>query len=975
MSATEDGITDLMADYLRDNGVNAATQVSISTPGTRSQPDFQIKVNGMTFVGEAKWENKKWEGFGEARDYGQLTGVEGTFLICYPEKLKQDGGQARLTDTAESVLSGHKFSCAFLRRDSPTDIVSLSLDEIPRWLDSHIKNERKPEPDPDEVVSVLRQTAYRLNEELETAPKENLFRNVLGASPEGKEEREAAKKTAGFLLVNQITFYRVLSSAQEFPEIDPDKLGSPKDLSEYFDLVLEVDYTPVFSFRIAEDLPQTSITILIDAIKSIYALRPESITHDVLGKVFHELIPIEARKRVAAYYTMNKPGQILADLSIDSSDAKVLDPACGSGSLLAAAYNRKRSLVDSEFTEKMHQQFVEDDITGIDVMPFAAHLSCIHLALQAPIYETDEVNIGIEDSTKLAPGSTISPLSFVLPQKDEQRGLSEFAEGQKPDVSEDAIEAGSVAMDAAIGQEMELKTMDTVIMNPPFTRQESVAGFADGYKDRLRDRFSRRDNKGHIHGKMSYCSYFLYLADKFLNEGGRIAAVIPATVLNKSTDSGVREMLLNDYDIEYIFAREDNPNFSEDTDLREVMIIARKGNTEDASTTYVSLDGLDVDSSLIRNVSEQLKDEKAGEVETIEDGSSTATVWRVPREQMDTHNLFSPFAVQNHSLFQLWGDILEQEDNLTQIQHLDAGLTRGGSSHPWTGGCIGAPDTNLRKSDVWQVKSANEDKLEVKHRHVGETVTVPRDAVEPYFLRKPYRQKLDITDLEEHTVVREFDELDRFLSLSEEDGIPDGWESHIVDNAAHTSIPETVDLTAPGTSHIVYFTSKPRVSHRMWMHSDLNEAESKVLSLWFDSSFGLLQMLLTRVPGRGGWTKYRKYTQNRFYTIHPNRLSDEDKELLMDCFEDVHDVEAPSLVKQMASNVNPDNLSDEQTAALERHFPEAEDELGDGFEPKKTLDETILSVLGFEETRMEEILETIYVDLLIELVELKEMMD
>ncbi|WP_042664012.1 hypothetical protein [Haloferax sp. ATB1] len=123
-----------MADYLRQHGVNTVTQVSISTPGTRSQPDFQLD-NGGTYVGEAKWEDNKWEGFGEARDYGQLTGVNGSFLITYPMELKTEGAQSRLgQNVAESVLSGHKYSCAFLRRDKPTDMVNLRLEEIPAWI-------------------------------------------------------------------------------------------------------------------------------------------------------------------------------------------------------------------------------------------------------------------------------------------------------------------------------------------------------------------------------------------------------------------------------------------------------------------------------------------------------------------------------------------------------------------------------------------------------------------------------------------------------------------------------------------------------------------------------------------------------------------------------------------------------------------------------------------------------------------------
>ena len=976
MSATEDGVTDLMASYLRNQGINTLTQISHSTPGTRSQPDFQIE-NGGTFLGEAKWENKKWEGFGEARDYGQLTGISGSFLITYPTALKNEAAQSRLGEnSAEQILSGHKFTCAFLRRDAPTDMATLELEQVPEWIESNIKQRRRPEPDPDEVVRVLRQTAYTLNEELQSAPDENLFRNVLGADPEEEDEREAARQTAGFLLVNQLTFYRVLSSKKKFPEIDPEELSSPNDLGEYFDLVLEVDYTPVFGFKMADELPQESLPIVQDAIKTIYALSPENINHDILGKVFHDLIPEEVRRKVAAFYTRNESGQLLADLAIESANDRVLDPACGSGSLLAASYLRKRELSD-EFIESTHKQFVENDITGVDVMPFSAHLSSIHLALQAPIYDTDEVNIGIEDSTKLSPGSTISPLSYVLPEREQQRGLSEYEGDGKPDVAEETVESGSVAMDAAVGQEMELGKVDVVIMNPPFTRQESIATFADGYKDRLRDRFSRRDAKGQIHGKMSYFGYFMYLADKFLDEGGRIATVLPANVLGKSTDSGVREMLLDEYTIEYVFSREDELYFSEDTGIREVMLIVKKGKTEGANVTYVSLDGLDIPSQKIRETREELEELPAGTALTVMgQHGHEATVWQVPQDQLDTHNLFSSLAVQNRRLIRQWTEVQNDcEDNLTQVNQIGANLTRGGSSHPWTNGCIGAPDAELRNSDVWRVVESGDKEIQIKHRHIDEEITIPTDAVGPYLLRNQYRKQLDISELPEYTVVREFSDISRFLTLAEEEKIPDGWREHVTQNSANLAIPETAYLTAPGTSHPVFYSNPPRVYHRMWMYTGIDSQEARILALWFDSSLGILQFLLTRLPGRGGWTKYRKYAQQRFVCPDIDSMNDSQIEELETCFTQISGEEAPSLVKQMSLNADNEKMSDEDGKILKKHFEGFETIIGDGYEPRKKIDKTVMSVLNIDDDVQEDILSTIYTDLLVELVELKDIVD
>lgn len=984
MSATEDGVTDLMADFLRQQGINAVTQISIPTPGTRSQPDLQIE-NGGTFVGEAKWEDKKWEGIGEARDYGQLTGVEGSFLISYPRELKDSVGQQRLgSDTASVALSGHEYSCVFLRKDAPTDIATLQLEEIPEWIKSNIEERHEPEADPDEVVDLLRQTANRLNDELENAPEENLFRNVLGATPDDdEEERQAARETAGFLLVNQVTFYRVLSAHKDFPEIEPENLQAPSDLGDYFDLVLEYDYTPVFSFKIVDDLPQESLSVLRDAIKSIYALSPERINHDILGKIFHELIPISARKKVAAYYTKTKAADILAHLAIEEADERVMDPACGSGTLLAASYMRKRELTDI-FTEAVHRTFVEDEITGIDVMPFAAHLSCIHLALQAPIFETDEVNIAIEDSTTLEPGVTISPLSFVLPEASEQRGLHEFEGGETPDIEDEMVEGGSLAMDALSGEEMTMDSVDVVIMNPPYSRQESVARFAEGYKDRLRERFSRRDEMGQIHGKMSFCSYFLFLADKFLEPGGKIAAVLPASTLNKTTDAGVREMLLDEYNIQHIIARTDNPNFSEDTDMREILLIAEKQeDVEGASTAYSMLDGLtkldpaDLGADTTELAEGEVQSSRSIEKHYNGEGYETR---RFPTKELEEHNLFAPFAVNNHELFDLWYQIRDREV-FTRIDDLEGAWLTGGLGFSSTvpdnkDSVINHPDANLRTDDVWVVKGDTDESVTAYHRYIEESVDVPKTALAPTFHRFAHRPKLDVSDLQEYAVLQQdFENSNRYWELSDEDGPPESWPDLVVKRLGHLGFMRRVDLTASGLRHLAYYSKEPRAFHgMMFCLPGLAPEHAKRLSVWFDSSLNLLQMLVSRIPSRGGWTEYHRNTVAKFYAPNPLAFDDRDNRLLEDAFEEMQDVEFPSIAEQLVRNTPADALSEEEYAELKTTFPDLTDELGTGFQARRTMDRATLTVLGVDQDRHERILALLYPELLKEIVALKAMM-
>lgn len=952
------------------------------------QPDFEVKKEGR-FVGEAKWESEKWAGFGEARDYGQITGVNGSFLIVYPDSLRKETRQTTLAENfsdVESKLSGHEYSCAFLRRDEPTDLVTLDLEEIPEWIDSHIKNRRTPEANPEEVVSVLRQTAHNLNSVLQAAPDENLFRNVLGATPDdNEEERQAARETAGFLLTNQITFYRVLSAHRDFPDINPDDLQSPSDLGEYFDLVLEYDYTPVFSFQIANDLPQEALPLLKDAIKAIYALGPERINHDVLGKVFHELIPVSARKKVAAYYTKNKPADLLAHLAIENPDDTVMDPACGSGTLLASSYMRKRELTEM-FTEENHRKFIEKDLAGIDVMPFAAHLSCIHLALQAPIFETDEVNIGIEDSTKLQPGSSISPLSFVLPEGNEQRGIHEFEGGANPDLEDEVVEGGSIAMDAVSGEEMDLDFVDVMIMNPPYSRQESIARFADEYKDRLRDRFSRRDNLGQIHGKMSFCSYFFFLADKFLKEGGRIAAVVPASTLNKTTDSGVREMLIEEYNIQHIIARSDAPNFSEDTDLREILIVAEKQReSENSSTAYTVLDGLtEIEPDDLRKDAAELAE---GEIKSSRSkvkryNKDQYTTRRFPTSELEEHNLFAPFTVDNHEMFDLWHQIRGREE-FTRLGDLErpwltGGLGFGGNAPDCKEAILNNPDSTLHNDDIWVVVDETSDTITVKHRHLEESVDIPRENTEPAFHRIPHSPQLDLSTLNEHAVIRdEFDGVDRFFQLGEIEEYPkENWTELAEKRLSHLGFMRRLDLTASGLRHLTHYSDDPRLFHgMMFCMPGLEQEDARRLSVWMDSSLNLLQMLISRVPDRGGWTKYHRNTVEKFHIPDPRQHSEEDEALLDEAFEEVSEEEFPSIAEQLIRNTPEAGLTEEDREALKTAFPSRSEYLGEGFEPRRKMDRTILQVISVPKPRHEKILGLLYPALLREIVALKLMMD
>src|SRR5208283_443070 len=117
--------------------------------------------------------------------------------------------------------------------------------------------------------------------------------------------------------------------------------------------------------------------------------------------------------------------RLLVRLALEDANVTVLDPACGSGTLLISAYRRIRQLTKGRDLADLHRNLVEERITGIDAMAFSSHLAAVGLALQEPLKETNHVRIGRTDSTRLTPGSYITPTEEVLPTEFRQSTLEE----------------------------------------------------------------------------------------------------------------------------------------------------------------------------------------------------------------------------------------------------------------------------------------------------------------------------------------------------------------------------------------------------------------------------------------------------------------------------------------------------------------------------------------------------------------------
>ncbi len=103
--------------------------------------------------------------------------------------------------------------------------------------------------------------------------------------------------------------------------------------------------------------------------------------HDTIGHIYEDIIPPEVRHDLGQYYTPPEIVELINKLTIKDPDDKVLDPGCGSGTFLITAYNILKELKEDAGETVNHTEIL-DQLYGIDINRFPAHLTAINLALQ-----------------------------------------------------------------------------------------------------------------------------------------------------------------------------------------------------------------------------------------------------------------------------------------------------------------------------------------------------------------------------------------------------------------------------------------------------------------------------------------------------------------------------------------------------------------------------------------------------------------
>ena len=450
------------------------------------------------------------------------------------------------------------------------------------------------------------------------------FASILGLKIDKEEYADKdICKIAALLVINACLLHRRLQDEPHMAGLaslgDINGSDDPRSiLTDSWKSILKEDYAPVFepAMNVVEILPDDAgikgaIYRMVDRANSVADSLSE-LGYDHSGPLYHKILG--TAKSDSANYTDNVSALMLARLAFSDGFAdwndtnkikqlRIMDPACGTGTLLMAALKTIKDRMgydslDDESRDVVHRLLVEDVFCGMDINRHAVQLAACNLTLGAPTVEYRNMSLyTMQHGPQPGSGEVKAGSAEILLATGGRDTMKAFVQPMR-DIGD--LQARHV--DNAKQKEFVLEGLDVVIMNPPFGSNMSRSRkFPENVVKRMqknelviKEILKRRDKAaGEAIDSNSISTFFTPLADRLLNpKNGTLAKVMPVTACINASGLAERKFLADRFHAERIITSHDpkHVNFSYKTGIHECLMVCRRHNKGDRPPTeFVSL--------------------------------------------------------------------------------------------------------------------------------------------------------------------------------------------------------------------------------------------------------------------------------------------------------------------------------------------------------------------------------------------------
>ncbi len=905
----EEVVNTLLAQELRRHGLSAAAE----RRSREGAPDVRIELpGGELILLECKWESAAPQLDAQLNErLAQFPDAIAVIGVIHPEPLRvEEDVQASL-----KAETGLRWRIHGSRGAAATDWPQRSGSVID--LADHLRLLPMELEGADKVAAATEVVRYALEQAVAPVRQhERISARIAAIIAEADKEsdRMAALHIGCLVLFNALAFQDRLAAANpDVPTVRESWNDGLNGIRQVWQAICDdIDYVPVFDIagQIAEvlsDGPDGLQPAVMEPLIRAMADTRQLEGHDLSGRLFHTLLT--DAKFTGAYYTSVPAATLLSRLvfegwppGVDWSDHEfpaslnVADLACGTGTLLmavAAEAQRRHESAGGQNAPALHKAMVEQAIHGYDVQLSAIHFAATSLAMLNPDIQFDRMNLyvmplGVDDS-----GVSLGSLDFL---DDYDATVQHALSPETLGVVEENVErvSGSGAQRAGRAT---LPNLDLAIMNPPFTR--SVGGnllFGNRQpadRRKLQDELSRRLRERQASSTAGLGAAFVAAVAPRLRPGeGRLALVLPGTVCTGSSWEQTRALIEQEFVLDMVVTSHDPQrwNFSDSTDLSEVLIIATRRRNHKVSNGW---------------------------------GTRFVNLWRNPSGIIDAHRTAAAISATRPVRFedaasavirdggQPIGELIAMPESITEsnrwlaIQFARLDVLRP-ALRLLNNGVVSLPGARpALMMTPGNVPLCRLDEL----AEIGPDVRDLRDGFDPVSYETTYPMvENHETDYRKGLVA----EINKYLEPLQEPRRGRRLKSTVElwKKAGHLLIAERLRLN---TARMIAMCANQEVLSNVWWPVNTNNRDwDKALALWFNSSPGILAFLASRNSTEGGWIRMRKTDLSALPVLDVRALPPEQLQAMSALFDELADLEfqrLPAMAECEARRALDDGLS------------------------------------------------------------------
>lgn len=376
---------------------------------------------------------------------------------------------------------------------------------------------------------------------------------TLAMGEEGiRDNLERAAKFSCYALVNRLVFYEALMKRYgvQLPKLNvPDHIDQGDDLRLHLEgffaqaKTVTGDYETVFGedhSSIGNRLPfyaDHAAPYWRDLINQIHEFDFSKLDYEIIGSIFERLISPNERHKYGQFYTRAEVVDLINSFCIRTGEEAVIDPACGGGTFLVRAYARKRELAPG----RLHEQMLAE-LYGVDISPFACHLTTINLATRDLVQDENYPLIARSDFFDVSAKNRF----LSLPSRISAKGLGKIQH-----------------------RDIEIPPLDAVIGNPPYVRQEGIRSDKTKGKDKTPKRGTKefyrtlvkKEAGANLSGRSDLHCYFWPHAFTFLKPDGWLCLLTSSQWLDVEYGFRLQDWILSRFKIVAVFESMEEPWF------------------------------------------------------------------------------------------------------------------------------------------------------------------------------------------------------------------------------------------------------------------------------------------------------------------------------------------------------------------------------------------------------------------------------